>query len=165
MVRRVAEPATPAVLTPVVKLLAGEDDASRQRAILRGVQASLKGRPRVAMPADWPDTFVRLSRSPDGEVRSLATALAATFGDRKAFQELHRVLASRDVDPVTRQAALAALVGANDRALVPVLHGLVDDPAMPRGRPARLAAFDDPKTPQVILGIFGKLTAAESAMP
>jgi putative membrane-bound dehydrogenase-like protein len=159
--RRIASDAKPEGLSLLAKALGGEEIDARRLAILRGVNEALKGRRQVEMPKEWPAAFASLSRSKDAAVRAEATALAVTFGDAGAFAELRRTLAARDADLSARQGALAALLGAGDKQLPPVLHELVKEPAM-RGPALRgLAAYDDPKTPDVILTAYPSLTAAE----
>src|SRR5439155_16289334 len=60
-----------------------------------------------------------------------------------------------------RQNALAALLGAGDKDLPPVLQTLVTEPSL-RGPAIRgLASYDDPKTPDVLLKNYSSLNAAE----
>src|SRR5262249_54923076 len=109
----------------------------------------------------WSDVFARLVAGKDAEVRRLSQSLAATFGDPAALDALRRVLADAKADPAARQAALATLVGSGDRELVPLLHRLVADAEL-RGAALRaLASYDDPKTPEVVLAVFGTLSAQE----
>ncbi|HEY1860239.1 MAG TPA: family 16 glycoside hydrolase, partial [Gemmataceae bacterium] len=121
----------------------------------------LKGRRQVEMPKDWPDTYAKLSRAQDADLRSQATALAVTFGDPKAFAELRTVLSSRTADAASKQSALASLLGAKDRDLPPLLLELVKDPAL-RGAAIRgLATYDAPGTPAVLLAAYSSLNATE----
>src|SRR6185437_11347647 len=74
MVRRVASAGTPEKLAQVIELLAAENEASRQLAMLRAVREALKGRKRLEMPKEWPALYVKLSGGKDAEVRRQATA-------------------------------------------------------------------------------------------
>src|SRR5213078_399912 len=98
--------------------------------ILREVRNALKGRPQVAMPKSWPAAFAKLAVSKDAEVRNQAVALAVTFGDVRAFDQMRQLITAATADDATRQAALAALLAAKDKQLVPVLHKLLGDRAM-----------------------------------
>ncbi len=104
MVRRIGSAGTPEAVALLVKTLGDATGVTGQRTILRGIQDGLRGRPRVDMPAGWPDVFARLNRSSEADVRSLAVNLAVTFGDTKAFGELRRLLAATDTDQAQRQA-------------------------------------------------------------
>jgi putative membrane-bound dehydrogenase-like protein len=162
MARRVASSAKPAALEQVVRVLADLTDPAGQLAVLQGVNEGLKGRPRVEMPKQWPVVFARLTSSRDAAVRGQATALAVTFGDPAAFAELRRVLANTAADPAARENALAALAGARDKELPPVLHAVVKEGSAVRGAAIRaLSGFDDAKTPAVLLDVYPVLTAAE----
>jgi putative membrane-bound dehydrogenase-like protein len=157
-VRRIASDAAPESLDLVVSRLGakGIDNA----VILRELRNALKGRPQVKMPAAWPAVFAKLSASNDPEVRNQAVALAVTFGDIRAFDELRRLITTATADAATRQAALTALLAAKDKELVPVLHQLLDDPALRGAAIKGLANYDHPGTPAAILGVYGKLDAA-----
>jgi putative membrane-bound dehydrogenase-like protein len=161
MARRVASTAKPAALEQIVRVLAEAADAGRQLAVLHGANEGLKGRRQVAMPEQWPGVYAKLRQSRDADVRAQATALAVTFGDPTAFAELRGVLAARDAALPARQGALAALVGAGDKELPPLLLALVKEPAL-RGAAIRgLASYDDPKTPETILSVYKSLSSEE----
>jgi putative membrane-bound dehydrogenase-like protein len=161
MARRVGAIGTPAALEQIVRVLGDSSDANRQAAVLAGVNEALKGRRRVDRPKGWTDVFGRLSKSRDAEVRSQAKALAVTFGDPTVFAELRRTLQGQDEALPARQAALEALLGAQDDKLPPVLLALVGEAAL-RGAAIRgLASYDDPKTPETILAIYKSLTLEE----
>jgi putative membrane-bound dehydrogenase-like protein len=161
MVRRIGSSGTPEAIDLLATALAKADDAKVQLAFLNGVREALKGRPQVKMPAAWPDAFAKLAAGKDAQVRKQAVALAVTFGDVKAFDEMRKLVGTDGGDAATRQAALAVLLAAKDKQLAPMLHQLLAEPPM-RGVALRgLAAYDDPQTPAAILGVYGKLEAAE----
>ena len=66
-----------------------------------------------------------------------------------------RAVADEPQEPTPeRSAALQRLLDAEDKELPPVLHALVEDAEL-RGAAIRgLAAFDDPKTPEVLLAVY-----------
>jgi putative membrane-bound dehydrogenase-like protein len=161
MARRISSAGTPEALALVVKTLAAEEAAGRQLAVLRAIHEALKGRRRVNMPSEWSVAFTKLSQSTDAEVRRQATSLAVIFGDRAAFTELRRVLSDHAADAGARQAALAALLDARDKDLAPVLQRLIGEKALRAAALRALAFYDDPKTPQVLLQVFGSLTPEE----
>lgn len=158
-VRRIASDASPASLDLILSYLGAKD--VNAVVVLREVRNALKGRPRVAMPKAWPAAFAKLAASKDAAVRNEAVALAVTFGDVRAFDEMRRLITTATADDATRQAALAALLAAKDKQLLPVLHQLLGDPALRGAALKGLAAYDDPQTPAAILGVYGKLDAAE----
>jgi putative membrane-bound dehydrogenase-like protein len=161
MVRRIGSSGRPESIQLLVETLARTDDAARQRTFLRGLVDALKGDRQVTMPAAWPETFSRLARSPNSEVRSQALALGATFGDPNAFDQLRTLLADTRADTAIRQTALASLLAGRDKLLPALLHKLVAEAAL-RGAALRgLAAYDDPKTPTVILATYPSLALEE----
>jgi putative membrane-bound dehydrogenase-like protein len=161
MARRISSGGTPEAVATVVARLANTDEVAKQRLILQGLQAGLRGRRQVAMPQQWPAASKNLATSADAEVRSLAQAVAVTFGDTTAFTAMRRVLAARDADLAARQGALSALLDARDKELAPVLHQLVAEQSL-RGAAIRgLASYDDLKTPDILLGAYASLTPEE----
>jgi putative membrane-bound dehydrogenase-like protein len=161
MVRRIGSSGSPEAVGLLVAALAKADEARVQVAFLSGIRAALKGRPQVKMPTAWPAAFTKLAAGKDAEIRNQAVALAVTFGDARAFDELRRSVTTVSADNATRQAALAVLLAAKDKQLVPVLHKLLGDPALRGAALKGLASYDDPRTPATILGIYSKLDAAE----
>ncbi len=161
MVRRIGSSGTPEAVRLLVDALAKEGKPDVQRTFLHNLAEALKGRRQVAMPAAWPALFARLNRSSGADVRSGALSLGVTFGDANAFAVLRGVLADPRADVAARQSALAALLAARDRGLPAVLQKLVGEAAL-RGPALRgLAAYDDPKTPAVVLAAYPSLTLAE----
>jgi putative membrane-bound dehydrogenase-like protein len=161
MTRRIASTGNAVGLLLIVDRLSKLKDPDQQVAVLRGLQNGLEGRRSVPMPIGWHAAYTALTTSKKAEVRSAATALAVTFGDPKALESLRQVLASTGEDTPTRQQALTALIAAQDKEVVPVLHTLLAELSL-RGAALRaLAGFDDPKTPDAVLRVYGELSTAE----
>jgi putative membrane-bound dehydrogenase-like protein len=134
-----------------------------QKLVMRSMLLGLKGRGRLAKPEDW-DAVVEqgaLFTSKDAEVQSLGYSLAVVFGDAKAMQHMREQLASTKVDLNSRKAALEALLDVRDKELPAVLHVLVHEKGFSGAAIRALANYDDPKTPEVILAVFGSLNAEE----
>jgi putative heme-binding domain-containing protein len=128
--------------------------------ILEGLQAGLRGRRQVEMPASWAKASPRLLKSPDRGVRTLAMSVAVTFGDPAAFAELRRVAASDAAPLPERQAALTTLVEAHDKGLAPLLHQLAGHKALGGVAIRGLAGYDDPATPALLLKLYGSLDSS-----
>ena len=159
LVRRLAQLGTSEALDGLVRRLPG-DDADKST-FLREMIVGLQGARRVPMPAAWSMAYPQLAKSADAGIRDAAESLALTFGDPQVIQALEQTLAEKSADPKRRQAALAALVKAQVKGLVPKLIGLFTDDVM-RGPALRsLAAYDDATIPHAVLGIYGALTPAE----
>src|SRR5207244_9681641 len=128
MVRRLGSSAAPTALALLVDRLNRADNVRLQRNMVDGLVEALKGRRHVEMPAGWGDTFARLAKSGDADVRQQALALGVTFGDAKAFVEMRGIVLNTGAAPARRRSALAALLGAQDQELAPMLQKLVEDP-------------------------------------
>ncbi len=161
MARRIGAMGTPGAVNLLVKSAGESGDAAKQLALLVGLQDGLKGKRQFPMPRGWNTAFPVLLKSANPDVRSRAQSLAVVFGDKTAFAALRTVVADAKADAGARTAALTSLVDARDAELVPVLHDLVRDAAL-RGAAIRsLAAFDDEKTPSVVLAGYATYTPAE----
>ncbi len=160
MARRISSAGTPESLAVVVDRLAKTERAERQRALLEGLHAGLKGRGRVAMPKAWPGAYRKLAASPTPEVRSLALALAVSFGDKQAFDALRARLVDEAAPLPARRQALAALVEGRDAELPAVLHALAAKPGLRQEAIQALAAFNDPKTPETLVRLYSSLDSA-----
>jgi putative heme-binding domain-containing protein len=162
MVRRIAENAKSEAIALLVAHLAKTDDAAAQRTILTGLNESLKGRRRVAMPEAWPAVFAKLQDSPNKEIRNKALALAVAFGDPQAMAKLRTILIDNSgAAEAQRREALTALLAAKDPSLLPLLHKLIGDPALRGAAINALAGYDDPATPGLLLKAYPSLTPAE----
>jgi putative heme-binding domain-containing protein len=128
---------------------------------LNGLLEALKGRRRLPMPAGWSEAFVKLNASAEPQVRSLAMAIGSIFGDPQALSAMRNMLVSKQAPGAARAEALAALLQVRDADLAPTLHTLVGDASL-RGAALRaLAAYDHPRTPQVILADYASFSAEE----
>src|SRR5687768_9076207 len=82
-----AEPSEPAGegVALLVQALAENDDPQFHLDVLKGMNAAMEGRRRVAPPSAWPTVRDRLLNSRDRRVRAQAQSLAVVFGDAVAF--------------------------------------------------------------------------------
>ena len=162
MIRVCAQDAPPNPLNVLVQTLGKIENPESQANILRGMNASLKGKRGVAVPAAWAALYEKLKASPNEEVRQQAQALAATFGGGAALDEMRQTLADPAANPDARKAALDSLLAAKDAPTLPLLLEFVKPPGPLRALALRgLAGFDDPRIPAQILAIYPTLNAAE----
>jgi putative membrane-bound dehydrogenase-like protein len=160
-VRRISSSNSAEALDALILAARGNADPARQRVILKGMQAGLKGRRQVPMPDRWTEAYRGFSRSTDREVQSRALNLAVTFGDPNAFEQMRTLVADPGVSAAERQSALTSLLDAKDKQLAPILQRVLSEPAL-RGAALRgLAAYDDAKTPDLVLKLFPSLNSAE----
>jgi hypothetical protein len=156
------QPAAPKPLDILMQTLARIENPEAQANILRGINATLKGRHDATVPAAWEALYAKLKASPNEEVRKQAQALAVTFGGESAMAEMRHTLGDRNAAPEARQAALDSLVAAKDVAAVPLFLELLKEPSPLRAPTLRgLAGFDDAKIPAAVLAVFSNFNGAE----
>jgi putative heme-binding domain-containing protein len=151
MVRRIGSDNTDKALALLVEGLGEAKRPELQLSFLRGMNRALVGRRKVEAPAGWAAIYSPLLSNADREVRLQALSLAVTFGDASAVKAMREMAADRKAAAPERKHALTVLLGAGTPGLAADLQALVDDPPV-RGEALRgLAAYDDPRTPAVIL--------------
>jgi putative heme-binding domain-containing protein len=147
-------------LAALVGVLKEVDDPAFHLDILKGIAAALKGQRNIKMPKGWKEIALKLAKSPNAEVRQLAQTLSLTFGSKVALDALRKVLVDGKAKLADRQKAMVALVAARDKALPAVLRSLLKEEGLRREALRGLGAFEDAKTPPVILKIYSKLDTA-----
>lgn len=149
-------------LPRLTRLLADSKDTQFQLDLLRGLSAALQGRRSAPMPEGWNAVETRLAGSPNDEVRTLVQTLSLTFGSSQARASLRTLATTSTADASARRKALDSLLAARDPELPSTLQALVTDPAVRSTAIRGLAAYDDPKTPGVLLGsVYSDLPASE----
>ncbi|NBV46052.1 MAG: cytochrome C [Planctomycetia bacterium] len=130
-----------------------------RRWMLDEIVAALAARGRMPMPQAWTAGYDALRGDADADVRRLADLVAVRFGDERVLPGLRAVLADRKAATERRGEALEALAAARDPATAPVLHTLLDDPALGTRAVSSLAAVPDDRTPAAVLGAYARLPA------
>jgi putative heme-binding domain-containing protein len=149
-------------LDVLVRTLTRIENPAVQVNILKGMNASLKGKRALAVPEGWNELYEKLKTSPNEEVRQQAQALAATFGGGGALDEMRQALADSTADEAARKAALDSLVAAKDGQALPLLLELIAQPGALRGPALRgLANYDDPRIATALIAGFGGFDSAE----
>ncbi len=145
----------PAAVDQLVGLLSENRDADFQRCILAGMEVSLKGWRQAAAPASWSTVAPKLSKSSNEQIQTLTRELSLVFGDGRAMDELQRIANGNGADLAARRSAIHTLVAARDATIVPMLQKLLTDRDLGIDAIRGLAAFDDPKTPELIIERYG----------
>ena len=141
----------PTAVDQLVALLDQNKEPSFQREILNGMETSLKGWRQAAAPANWQRVATALGRSRDEQIRSLSRELSLVFGDGRALHQLQQIAKGDGADLAARRSAIHTLVAARDETIVPLLQKLLADRDLGIDAIRGLAAFDDRKTPQLII--------------
>lgn len=157
--RRTAALGTPEALAAIVQVLGEAQAVPQQLAILEGMNEALRPQKSLPLPAGWEDLAEKLSAAP--ALRDELLTASLRFGSAKALASLRARVADPAVSATSRTAALQALLAAKDAQLAPVLHALLDQPAM-RGAALRaLPQYEEPGTPEAILAVYAKLASGE----
>ena len=161
LVRRIASIGTPEAVALLVDGVSRARAPALRRSIVVGLNEALQGRRQVTMPEGWPAVYVELSRDDDPTIRTQANALALTFGDVSALDRARNRLADRGAGLGARRAELESLLKVHDSALAPTLQALLDEPGLRRESLPALAAYDDPRTADMILALYPRLSSDE----
>ena len=159
--RRIGALGTPEAFDLLLKSLAESKTDEQQLAYFRGLQEGTKGKRTLPMPKSWPLAFALLMKSPDAAVRNQALGLAGIFGVKNALVTLRFVRNGKKAATAARLAALTALVDAKDAETAPLLQAALAEKELRSAALRGLAAFDDAKTPAVILSHYASFTLAE----
>ena len=151
--RRLAMIADTPALAAAVSILTAGDDAAKSQA-LKGMTDGFVGKRTVPMPESWPAIYDQLSTSGNAEVKQRALSIATLFGDPHALAILRKTLADPTADVKQRLAAMESLLAAKDTATLPLLQQLLPDPALRAGAIRGLAAYEDNKTPGLLLAAY-----------
>ena len=152
----------PNPLDVLVRTVGKIESPEVQANILRGMNATLKGKSGVPAPNGWPELYGKLKASPNAEVRDLAQSLGAVFGSSAVLDEMRAALADSAAPMDARKTALESLGAAKDAASLPAILALLAEPGPLRAIALRqLAGFDDPRTAPAILAAWQTLDTAE----
>ena len=160
-VRRIASIGSGEAIELLLRALGEASDDATRLAFLEGVNEALKGRRQLPMPTGWAEVTAKLGGGSSAQVRRQMARLAVIFGDPKAMDAMRGLLTDSKASIEDRREALASLLGARDPKLVATLQMLVADPALRREALRGLAAYDDPRTADVILHVYTTLSLEE----
>ena len=130
----------------------GHDSAAA--GLLNAFRAGLAGRARVDAPQNWATIEKQLRASKNAEVVFAADALGVLFGDGAALADLRSMASNGELEPVTREEAIAALANVKDESAVSILFNLLGDRAVADAAIRALASFDHKDTAKQLLNRF-----------
>jgi putative heme-binding domain-containing protein len=160
-VRRVAAIGTPAAFASITESLMRVSDDAHRLDVLGGLSEALRGQRKAAMPQGWDAVEAKLDSSVNADIRARVQSLSLLFGSQNALASLRKTLMDGSADAGARRTALDSLLAAHDPTLAPMLQQLLDNRDL-QGQALRgLAAYDDTKTPQLILATYPKLAPAQ----
>jgi putative heme-binding domain-containing protein len=150
-------------LDALVQVLRQVEDPGFQKDVLDGMLQGLRGRKNVPMPKGWPDTYSKLSKSENVEVRDKALKVALVFGDPSAVKTLKETALNPDADLSTRKSALQNLVNRQTEGLTPLLHELLKITSLRRDAIIGLSRYSDEQTPKLIFANYSNWSRGAQA--
>ena len=101
--------------------------SSDQRDVLRGLADCLQGRHNIPRPGTWDAFRLRVEKSANPELLSLARQIGVVFGDPWALGELEHVVLDSTSPPEDRKTALQQLIGGRPADLRKILQQCLKD--------------------------------------
>lgn len=148
-------------LDQVVAALAAATTPNQRQVFLREILAAFEGRVNIPMPPSWKGAYESLATDADPAIRDQADQIAVILGDRRVFPRLRDTLQNAQTDLARRQRALEILVRGRDPEAAETFQALLDEEPL-RGAAIRaLAAYDNPRTPTLLLSKYAGLPDAE----
>lgn len=148
-------------LDAVVSRLNQSTSSEEQLLFLEEILQAFQGRVNIPAPPAWQAAYQTLNQSKEVSIRNQADQVAVALGDRRIFPKLRQLLLDPAEEVTKRQQVMEMLIRGRDQEAAPVLQTVVTVPAL-RGTAIRaLAAYDDPRTPGVLLKSYGSLNISE----
>lgn len=145
----------------IAEKLGEVSDVGRQLDMLHGLSAALRGQRSVPMPAGWEAVEAKLAKSDNADVRTLTETISLTFGSKRALASLRATLTGKSAPLAARRAALDSLLSVRDAELPGTLQSLLADRDLRSAALRALGGFNDPRTPDAILGVYASLDQAQ----
>ncbi len=135
-----------------------------QAEVVQGMSEATQGWRQAARPAAWEAFQTALAPHADPATRQRMRDLSVVFGDGRALAELRAVALDATAPPEARRAALSTLLQARPADLLPVLQRLAPDKVTAALALRGLSAYDDPKTPEIVLAAYPYLPAPDQPL-
>ncbi|WP_237227479.1 PVC-type heme-binding CxxCH protein [Rubinisphaera sp. JC750] len=146
--------ANPEVGPLLVEALLQNKDPEFRRQVLIGMTDATRGWRKTIAPANWAQLAADLEQNPEETLDELARELSVVFGDGRAMEQLQKIIKDRDATPIDRMNAIEIFVASRPDGAAPLLQSLMNDRAIEAAVAAGLAAFDDAKTPNLLLNRY-----------
>ncbi len=156
--RRIAE-ASPEAVAPLVDSIDRTQDPEKIVDLLNGFNDALFVMATERLPISTAALVGKLIQHQNAHVRIAAMMTAAAVGDQATLQEVRAILHDSDVDPATRQAALAGLVRRKPLGFAEDLQRLLNDGEMVSAALPAAAVVNDPRLHATILDTYAHLSA------
>ncbi len=134
--------------------LSGRQEGDFQAAILQGMTEATRGWKSSPAPPGWTELSTRLENSPRPEIAERVRELSVVFGDGRAMEHLHKTVLDASATPIDRMQALRILISSRPEGTLALLQRTLNDRVLEEVAAAGLAAFDDEKTPTLLLNRY-----------
>ncbi|QEG00241.1 hypothetical protein Mal15_43110 [Stieleria maiorica] len=133
---------------------ASTSDVEHASDYLSGLAAALKGRNRVAPPANWQVATRVWATMNDATVTELTRELSVVFGDGRAVDELLAIAKDTAVGPSARRDALSVVLESRPKGLSPTLLKLKSDRVVGALAIKGLARYEEPQIGKQLLSYY-----------
>jgi putative heme-binding domain-containing protein len=128
--------------------------------MLSGMLSGMEGRTDLNIPSNWKAVANKLEKS-GGKKAALAVEISSLFGDTEATQRAFAILKDKNQALEQRQKALQTLTAQQRSQLIPVLPGLMEEPAMRKDAIRSIAAFDNENLGRLLIEKYPTFDASE----
>ena len=141
---------------PIDRLLAEvvATELKHPEEVITGIGLAFKGWQSAPAPSGWSKVAARFAESESADIRQTVQQLNVVFGDGRAIDDLRQLAADGAADPEARRQALRAILQRRPEGLAALLQSLAGDRAVMVEALRGLALYDDPSTPQRVLGLL-----------
>lgn len=134
---------------------------SQLTAMMKGMLAGLEGRSDAVAPPNWGPVYTKLKSDPTAT--DLSQQIAQIFGDKEAAQKFLLTLKDPAAPLEARREAIKNLASRQYKELLPILPGLLNEPALRVDVIRATASYDNEPLGQSLIDGFAKYTAPEKA--
>lgn len=138
-------------------------EARPAEAIVAGLAQAMHGVRRAQAPANWKAVAAKYAETSSDDLKRQVQSLNVVYGEGRAIEELKTLVVDAKAEPEARRQALTALVEGRPADYAPTLWKLLNDRAVTMEALRGLAQYDDPGTPDKVLGRLAAFNAAERA--
>jgi putative membrane-bound dehydrogenase-like protein len=149
----------------VVAALVDNTDPALRITLMEAMRDGLKslGRNEVVPPKNWSAAVAALTATNDQNLKNLITQIGQIFGDSDATNAQLAMLQDRAAPVERRREILAAFSRDSVAAALPAMLSMLDEAPLRRDAIRALAAFDDPKIGQKLLGGYATYSSQEKS--
>ena len=140
--------------------LAASSSEEFQIAALQGMREAMHGWRKATPPASWRLMQGKMASS-NRKLQESALELGLVFGDPRALEELRKIALDEKSEVEWRRSALEKLIAKKPDNLLTMLQTLATNRALASVAVRGLAAFDDPKTPDLLINSYQSFSPQE----